>query len=617
MSTIEKKDKDKNLSEYKCLRCGYKAELPDRKLTYVADECPACKRFSVFQKINIEFDRTSYFQAGRFYAEKLSQDIMRKFSFITFEDTDEIYIYREGVYQEGGEASIKKLCEEVLREEANTHRVNEVINHVKRSTLISRREIADSDVKFLCVENGVLDLSEIKSGKVRLLPHTPDMIFLKKIPVKYNPNADCPKIKEFINQIVREEDVVVLQELAGYCLWKDYPIQKAFALVGEGSNGKSTFLRLLTKLLGKENVSSISLQDLVSNRFAVANLYGKLANIFADLPPEILKDTAKFKMLTGGDIITAEKKFKNPFKFYNYAKLIFSCNRLPVTYDDTTAFFRRWVIINFPYKFEGDNADPHILEKIATPEELSGFLNWALEGLARLLKNGQFSSSKSTEEIRRQYILASDPVHAFADECLVQDSEGIIPKELLYATFKEYCDENNLPVCSKHVFSRDLPKFITVSEQRPKIGGRQERCWAGIKLNEYGVQFIPQELIEKYKDIMDKVATEGVDKDNISNFFSYLSEENDIHNKIRKNMDKVDNMSTHSFETIAPEDIEWAEMVLKARRGMPQEFFINLFMEKRGENHDKEEVAKFYDKIVKKLKKEGYWMDTTGCNKRR
>ena len=179
------------------------------------------------------------------------------------------------------------------------------------------------------------------------------MIFLKKIPIKYNPNADCPKIKEFINQIMREEDVVVLQELAGYCLWKDYPIQKAFALVGEGSNGKSTFLRLLTKLLGKENVSSISLQDLVNNRFAVANLYGKLANIFADLPPEILKDTAKFKMLTGGDIITAEKKFKNPFKFYNYAKLIFSCNRLPVTYDDTTAFFRRWVIINFPNTFDG------------------------------------------------------------------------------------------------------------------------------------------------------------------------------------------------------------------------------------------------------------------------
>ncbi|MCD6447664.1 MAG: hypothetical protein J7L58_01285 [Thermoplasmata archaeon] len=606
MPTKEKPDEHLKSSggyEFKCLRCGYAVKLNYFGNEYVG-KCEACGQTTIFQRVNMEFERSRYFVKGKFVAKLLADDVMRKHRFITFEDSDEIYYYSDGIYRKGGESLIKKICEEILQEEANTRRVSEVLNHVRRATYINGSEIMDNNPNFLCVENGILDLSGIKDGKVKLLPHNPDMIFLSKIPVVYNENLDCTKIMKFIYEIVRADDVSVLQELTGYCLWKAYPIQKAFVLLGDGSNGKSTFLHLLVKLLGKANVSSVPLHEIVNNRFAAANLYGKLANIYADLPPAILKDTAKFKALTGGDLITAEFKFRDSFQFYNYAKLLFSANRLPITYDDSDAFFRRWVIINFPYKFEGKNADPHILEKLAKPEELSGFLNWALEGLARLLKNGQFSHSKSTEEIRRQYILASDPVHAFVDECLVQDSDGIIPKELLYATFKEYCDENSLPVSSKHIFSRDLLKFITAREQRPKIEGRQERCWAGIKLNEYGMQFVPEELIEKYRSIMAKVATEWNDKDNLSNLSNFLytlSGANRCDNKIKENMDML-----------AKADIEWAEMVLKARRGMPREFFINLFMEKRGENYDKEEIGKLYDVVVKKLKEEGYWRAQDG-----
>jgi len=311
------------------------------------------------------------------------------------------------------------------------------------------------------------------------MPHTPDIIFLNKIPVNYTIDAGCPKIKEFISEIVPESDILLTQEMFGYCLYRDYSLDKAFLLIGEGSNGKSTLLNLLTKFLGKENVSSISLQDLDTNRFAIAELHGKLANIYADLPDLALNHTGKFKMLTGGDIISAERKFKGHFTFVNYAKLIFSCNKVPESRDDTTAFYRRWCIINFPNKFEGENRNPNILEEISTEEELSGLLNWALEGLHRLLKNKQFSNSITTEEIREQYIKQSNPVLAFVEDRLISDSQGEISKDELYRAFCDYCEEIGLPTKAKNVFGRELPRYIAVDSGQTREKGR---IWRGIRL---------------------------------------------------------------------------------------------------------------------------------------
>src|SRR5207302_7003645 len=117
--------------------------------------------------------------------------------------------------------------------------------------------------------------------------------------------------------------------------------------------------------------------------------------LYADLPDNILKSAGTFKMLTGGDSIMAERKFGHPFLFKNYAKLMFSCNKVPEVQEDSDAFFRRWIIITFPNKFEGANDDRDMLSKLTTPEELSGIFNWALKGLKRLQQQGwQFSNSR-------------------------------------------------------------------------------------------------------------------------------------------------------------------------------------------------------------------------------
>lgn len=329
------------------------------------------------------------------------------------------------------------------------------------------------------MENGILNL---QTGE--LLPFSPDYYLTVKIPVKFDPTADCPRIKQFFRDVLHEEDIPVMFELFGFCLYRRYFIHKAFMFVGSGRNGKSTVINLLRRFLGPQNVANVPLQAFAENRFAAAELYGKLANTFADMSSEALRDTGLFKTLTGEDTIEAERKFKNPFRFTNYAKLIYSCNRLPETYDDSDAFFARWIIINFPNKFEGDKADKNLINKLATPEELSGLLNLALLGLWRLLERGEFSKGVSTEEVREIYLRMSNPVAAFVMDCIEVDPEGFVPKKDLYAAFCEYCRNNKLPTVSEATFHKKLIRQVRVEDYRPKIQGKRVHTWRGIRLKQ-------------------------------------------------------------------------------------------------------------------------------------
>ena len=248
----------------------------------------------------------------------------------------------------------------------------------------------------------------------------------------------------------------------------------------------STFLYVLTKTLGKQNVSSIPLQIISGNRFALAELYGKMANVYPDLPAVALRDTGLFKSLVTGEMISGEYKFKGRFDFVPYAKLLFSCNKMPQTPDDTDAFFRRWLINAFPVQFLPDNpkTDPNLKEKLTTPEELSGILNWALEGLQRLLKQEKFSTGETVEETRDRYTLLSNSAEAFAERQLVVASGETETKETVYNAYIQFCKEHNLPTISKNAFSMQLPQYIPCTDSLAKIHGKPVRIWRDIKLKD-------------------------------------------------------------------------------------------------------------------------------------
>jgi putative DNA primase/helicase len=426
-------------------------------------------------------DVAKYFEGKppQFVPAYLAEEIMQKFRYLTREQDEIIFLYHpdKGTYTPNGEAHIKRQTKKALGKYLKKYRQNEVINYVVCSTL---KQVEESPPHFIPLKNGILDLKT-----KQLKPFNPEYFILNATPIIYNPQAKCPKTFKFISEIVNEADVPVLQEMSGYCLWRKYPIHKALMLVGDGANGKSTFLQLLRTMLGEENVCTISLHDLETSSFARSSLYGKLANIYPDLSDRALRSTGYFKMLTGGDTVSAEYKFHDRFEFQNYAKLIFSCNKVPESPDDTTAFFRRWNIINFPNQFqEGDpKTDPNILEKLTTEEELSGFFNWALEGLERLLKNGRFSTGKTVEETREQYIRASDPVKAFAMDCVESQQGNIITKDVVYKAFLKYCEQMKLPSCASNVFSMKLPQHIPeIQGASKKVGNKLAPCWRNISI---------------------------------------------------------------------------------------------------------------------------------------
>jgi P4 family phage/plasmid primase-like protien len=343
---------------------------------------------------------------GQFVPKLLGDYVLKLKTFLTNLQSREVFVYHNGFYQAIGEQVIEQYCKGLLGDEFRTHRANEVIGYIRASTYSKPKE---PSLNYINLENGVLDYETLV-----LLPHDPKFMFFQKLPVRYEPEAECPLIDKFLTEVTSSnEDKTILYEWIGYNLLRSYPIQKAIMLIGEGANGKSTFLGLLKNFLGPDNLVTKSLQDLENHRFAKSSLFGKLANICPDLPDEALKRTGTFKALTGSDPIDGERKFKDSFPFWNYAKLSFSCNKMPQSNDDSDAYFRRWVISVFPNKFEGENCDQNILEKISTPEELSGLLNIAIEGLKRILDQGGFSYSQTTEDIRADYISKSDPIGGF------------------------------------------------------------------------------------------------------------------------------------------------------------------------------------------------------------
>lgn len=387
---------------------------------------------------------------------QLATDILRKYWFATMDDTEEVYVYEGGRYRPAGETLVKSEVEQEMPKqelEATNHFVKEVLGHIIRRTY-QKREHFDASIDCLNLNNG---LYHIQTGTFS--PHSPDYLSIVQLPITYDPVASCPAIDKFLSEIVA--DPLTLIEIAAYILYRTKTLQYSFLLLGEGANGKSVYLNLLRTFLGPTNVASISLQELEERPFAKANLYGKLANLYADLPSKALVGSSTFKMLSSGDPITADVKHKIPISFLPYAKAIFSANKAPDVNDDTYAFWRRWVLVPFPHIFEGKADDRDLINKLTSPSELSGFLNRCLTALPLLLARGTFTGQESIDATRTRYIYSANPAKAFIEICIVMDSDHAIPKYILYEYFKKWCQAQKLAPVSEASFFRTCKRGLT------------------------------------------------------------------------------------------------------------------------------------------------------------
>jgi len=491
----------------------------------------------------------------------IAKDIIKEYNIITMRDNEDMLFYNNGIYHKNSESKIKEEAQKRVPDITKHHK-NEVTELIKGLTYIDREELSQN--RFLIhLKNGIYNL---ETGEFS--DFSKDIISITQLPVKYNPDADCPKIKKFINEVVNEDNVKLVQEMFGYCLYKDYPFSRAFMLLGSGSNGKSTLLDLLVEFLGRDNIATPSLQDLLKDRFAKILLYGKLANIHADLSTEKLENTGTFKMLTGGDMIYGQKKFQDPLKFRNYAKLIYSANELPRTEDRTDAFFRRWIVIDFPNQFEEgkEGTDSDLPYSIIDEDEMSGLFNWAVEGLKRILENNGFSHTKSRDDIKRKWIMKTDSLRAFLRiACKVEEGK-YIGKEDFYEVYRRFCDENNIYCVSKTNVTKRLVTILPrVSLFRPLIKDEQVRCWKNLTLTDTFIKendYIHD--IQLFSIILNK-------SNNNSNINSH------------KNLDKLsisnytNTNTTRVLELMKSDNISYFELEEKAKeKGVKEDEFMEI-----------------------------------------
>ncbi len=435
--------------------------------------CEDCYKY--FQKKNNEKLKNV---SGKDPKDKKTDDwadeIMLEFTLKTLKDTDEMLYYKDGIYHyDPVHFIVKTECEKIIPD-CSERLVNEIIKKIKRRTYVSRDEF-DANDNVLNLKNGLYDIE-----KGELKNHTPNYLSLVQIPINYNPDAIPFSFIKFMKECLPEpNDLYLMLEGFANCLLKNTNYEKVFMLIGEGANGKSTFLAIMESVLGEKNVSSQSLHDLTYERFAMASLYGKMANMHPDIESSELKNTGLLKALISGDLITAEKKYMPSFSFHNKAKLFFSANRFPETVDQSSAFFRRFIIIDWQVSFL-TRADTKLKERISSdPDELSGIFNILVRILKPLVNRGNFRNDKSIEILRKKWNEKANPIRKFIDEYLHFGHDYYLSKQLAYEEYGKFCEINNVVKESAYSFNRTLTKLANLQQGSKRIDGVPTHVFTG------------------------------------------------------------------------------------------------------------------------------------------
>lgn len=412
------------------------------------------------------------------------------------DDKNEVWLYKDGIYIPEGKTYIQEETRKILMDVYTTNIVNLIISKIEADTFIDQEKFFNEQNNYpeqIPVLNGILN---IKTRELK--EFTPIIPYFNKIPIVYDTEKKSDKFIIFLKEILKtENDTKIIQELFGYSLYKKYKYKKSFMFEGGGDNGKSQLLKILTeKFLGIENTKNVSLAQIERDPFILSELHNKLVNVSADITSNVLDNTGNFKNVTGGDPISCNRKFKNTITFVNYAKMIFATNELPISKDNSSGFWGRWSLIEFPHRFliekeykllsneEKENvkiAIPNIIDEIINEEELSGILNWALDGFERLEKNKEFSDNNSRDQTKKKWLMKANSVMAFIDEFIEEDYDGYMIKNDFKQNYLKYCSENKLKRVSDKVIKITLENELNAYSNREYILNEQKHVWSGIR----------------------------------------------------------------------------------------------------------------------------------------
>lgn len=362
----------------------------------------------------------------RFKPDKLASELEKEFNFKYVEDTETFYVYQDNYWQDRAERLIKEEANKRLGPEFEPTYSNKTVE-----TLKTRASISCKKSEFRPSKNKIpLKNCTYNINTEQKEPHRPEDNFTHKIPWDLDRDAQCPRINEFLDEVTaNKQDKELILETIGYSMLSDMPYGHALILYGGGKNGKSVLLNLWKKLLHEENYKEEDLQQLETTRFATRWLYRKLALFSDDMPATKLEKGSTLKSLTGGGETRAEIKGGDHFEFKNYATPVFACNEIPESNDDSDGFYRRWEIVNFPYKFvEDPKKDNHkeqqpkdkLLDELTAEKEMKGLINEALVRLQMAKENGGIYHKTDADSTRSLWKSYSSPTEQFIEHVIDQ-----------------------------------------------------------------------------------------------------------------------------------------------------------------------------------------------------
>lgn len=358
------------------------------------------------------------------------KELMKDNKFLCFEGEEILYWFNSntGTYSINGDSIVKKLVQKISNKDyrgVRKNHVSETIALIQRNFMKTKPH--EDEYKYiLLVSNGIIDMSVLKNSddiEIKFIPgFNSDYFILSGIPWKYMPGTDCLRIKRFLIELVVGIDKCklypdfnglydnltseerakskTLLEYIGYCLLRSCDFKKCLILKGGPDSGKSKYTDLVEYFLGHDSCSGISLQEM-RQEYNIAEVYGKMANIRAELSGKRLDDSSIVKIFINGDPVMGRIIRTRPTRFRPYAKLLYATNIIPaVSMSEDDSFFGKIILIDCPNKFPRNDA---FFETITTPEEMSGLLNAAIEGLKRLMKNKRFSYETSVENVSKRF----------------------------------------------------------------------------------------------------------------------------------------------------------------------------------------------------------------------
>ena len=410
------------------------------------------------------FKKPVFFKGTTFLFDKFATYIKNNNHIIKI--NNQLHIYLDGTYY----SDTEKIEAVMVRNISN-------LNRAKRAEVLSYLRLICEEKKvsganLIAFNNGIYDI-ETNS----FMDFSPNFIITNKIPWNYNPGAYSKLVDDTLNKIACNDKQIrmLLEEILGAVMYRSNTLAggKAFILIGEKNNGKSTFLDMVKTMLGDENIASLDLGEL-GDRFKTAELFGKLANIGDDIGDEFIANPAVFKKLVTGERLSVEKKGQDPFEFNNYAKMLFSANNIPRMGKgrDTGAILRRLTIIPFDARFNPDDPDytPDIKYKLRDVECVEYMVLLGLEGLKRVLKNKAYTKSEKVEKELEEYEVTNNPIAGFIQDNDVEEFENEKTKDV-YKQYQVYCAENNYIPLAHNEFSKQLKRYTNLDTVRKTING--------------------------------------------------------------------------------------------------------------------------------------------------